>query len=185
MKTGSFILTAFALFCTGFAAPAQKVYTKNGSVSFFSKATLENISADNNEVVSFINEQTGDIQFSVLIRSFHFKKSLMEEHFNENYMESDKYPKAIFKGKISNLSAVNFSADGNYSTEVSGDLTIHGITKNIKVPATIHVKSGTISADSKINVKPADYKISIPGVVKDNIAETILVTISCIYNRKL
>ena len=109
----------------------------------------------------------------------------MEEHFNENYMESDKYPKAIFKGKINNLSVVNFSADGNYPADISGELTIHGVTKSIKTPATIHVKGGVVSADSKINVKPADYKISIPGVVKDNIAETIEITISCIYNQKL
>jgi polyisoprenoid-binding protein YceI len=162
---------------------AQKVYTKNGAVSFFSKATLENISADNNEVVSLLNEQTGELQFSVLIKSFHFKKSLMEEHFNENYMESDKYPKAIFKGQIN--SKVNFTADGNYPVEVSGQMTMHGVTNNITASGTISVKAGVVSATSKFKIKPADYKIVIPGIVKDNIAETLDITVSCLYDQKI
>ena len=90
----------------GTHAAAQKIYTKNGSINFFSKSLLEDIAARNNEVMSVINQQTGELQFSVLIKSFRFKKSLMEEHFNEDYMESNKYPKAIFKGIIADLSKV-------------------------------------------------------------------------------
>ena len=106
----------------------QKIYTKNGSISFFSKSLLEDIAARNNEVMSVINQQTGELQFSVLIKSFRFKKSLMEEHFNEDYMESNKYPKAIFKG--------NFNADGNYPVTVNGDLTLHGITNKLTTNLT-------------------------------------------------
>src|SRR5881398_184625 len=90
-------------------ANAQKFYTKNGLISFYSKAPVEDIKADNNQVLSVINTQTGEIQFSLLNTGFHFKKALMEEHFNEDYMESDKYSKSTFKGKITNLSNINFT----------------------------------------------------------------------------
>ncbi|RYY68700.1 MAG: YceI family protein [Chitinophagaceae bacterium] len=164
---------------------AQKVFTKNGSISFFSKTALENISADNNQVTSVLNQQTGDLQFYVLIKAFHFKKALMEEHFNENYMESDKYPKAIFKGTITDVGQVNFTKDATYPVTVTGDLTIHGISKKVTVPATIQVQSGVAVASAKFNVKPADYGISIPRLVKDNIAQTIQIAVNCNYTQKL
>lgn len=146
---------------------------------------MENISADNNQVLSVLNIPTGDLQFSLLIKSFHFKKSLMETHFNEDYMESDKFPKASFKGKINNLSKVNFAADGTYSVEVSGDLTMHGITNKTTTSGTITVKSGVITAAANFKVKLADYKISIPKIVKDNIAEIVDVKVSCVYDQKM
>jgi polyisoprenoid-binding protein YceI len=164
---------------------AQKYFTKNGTISFFSETPLENISADNSQVVSVLNTQNGELNFSLLIRNFHFKKALMEEHFNENYMESDKLPKATFKGTISDPSKVDYSRDGTYNTTVSGDLTIHGVTHKITAPGTITVKGGNISANSKFAVKPADYNISIPKIVRENIAETIEVTVSCTYQNKL
>ena len=164
---------------------AQKVYTKNGAISFFSKAPVENISAVNNQVMSTLALPGGELQFSVLINAFHFKKSRMEEHFNENYMESDKFPKATFKGKINDLSKINLSADGNYPVKVSGEITIHGVTKSISTSATITVKSGIITATSTFQVKPADHKISIPAIVKSNIAEIIDVTVSCTFNQKI
>ncbi len=164
---------------------AQKIYTKNGSISFFSKAPLENISAENNQVMSVLTIPSGELQFSVLIKSFHFKKSLMEEHFNENYLESNKYPKALFKGKINDPSKVNFTTDGSYPIEVSGDLTIHGVTNKVTTTGTITVKGGIVTGTSKFKVKLADYRISIPGVVKDNISETVDVTVSCVYDKKI
>ena len=90
---------------------AQKVYTKNGSISFFSKSPLENIDAKNNQVMSVLNTQTGELQFSVIIKAFHFEKALMQEHFNENYMESTKFPKATFKGTLTDLSHVMLNAN--------------------------------------------------------------------------
>ena len=166
-------------------AVAQRIYTKNGSISFFSKSPLEDITAKNNEVMSVIDQQSGDIQFSVLIKSFRFKKSLMEEHFNENYMESDKFPKAIFKGMITDVSRVNFSTDGTYPVTVSGDLTIHGVTNKVVSPGAIEVKNGTPTAQSTFNITLADYKITIPAVVRNNIAKIIAITISCVYNQKM
>jgi hypothetical protein len=98
-----------------FNVSAQKLFfTKNGHVDFFSSTPLENIKADNDKVTSVINITTGDIEFSILNMAFQFKKALMQEHFNENYMESSKYPKSTFKGKLVNLDQVNFDVDGTY-----------------------------------------------------------------------
>ena len=163
---------------------AQKYYTKNGNISFYSKASIENIAAENGQVMSTLDLQTGQLQFSVLIKAFHFKKSLMEEHFNENYMESDKYPKASFKGNIKDLK-IDLTKDGVFPISVTGDMTIHGVTKNITVPGTITVKNGIASGNSSFKITLADYKVSIPKIVKDNIAETIDVSVSCIYDKKM
>jgi polyisoprenoid-binding protein YceI len=181
----STLLTALLLNLGMLAANAQKVYTKNGNVSFFSKSPLENITAENNQVMSVLNQQTGEMQFSVLVKSFHFKKALMEEHFNENYMESNKFPKASFKGNIQDISKVNFTKDGTYTVVVTGDLTIHGVTNNVSAPGSITVKSGVANASSKFNVKLADYKISVPKLVKDNVAEQIDIAVSTVYDQKM
>ena len=179
------LLLCLTIFALPHLAIAQKYFTKNGTISFFSKTPLENISADNNQVVSVLNTQNGELNFSLLIRNFHFKKALMEEHFNENYMESDKLPKATFKGNISDPAKVDFTKDGTYNTTVTGDLTVHGVTHKISAPATITIKNGSVAADSKFMVKPADYNISIPKIVRENIAETIEVTVACAYQNKL
>lgn len=164
---------------------SQKYFTKNGSIAFFSKTPLENITAENSQVMSVLNTQNGELNFSLLIRNFHFKKALMEDHFNESYLESDKYPNATFKGTISDPAKINFTQDGVYNIIVNGDLSIHGITHKISAPGTITIQGGKITGSSKFQVKPADYNISIPKLVKDNIAETIEVTVACSYLNKL
>lgn len=179
------ILIAAVLFASHVEASAQKVYTKNGNISFFSTAPLENITADNNQVMSVLDTQTGELLFSVLIKGFHFKKSLMEEHFNENYLESNKFPKASFKGNISEQNKIDYSKNGTHTVNVTGDLTIHGVTQKVSATGTISIKSGAVSAVSKFKVKLADYKISIPGVVKDQIAETIDINVSCGFDQKM
>jgi polyisoprenoid-binding protein YceI len=177
----------FFLLCGFFSSPAmaQKIYTKNGSISFFSKSPLEDITAKNNEVMSVINQQTGEIQFSVLVKSFRFRKSLMEQHFNEDYLERDKFPKAIFKGIIADISRVNFGTDGTYPVSVTGELTIHGITNKLSSKGDIMVKNGVATALSTFNINLADYKITIPALVRNNIAKTIAITVSCFYNQKM
>lgn len=112
-------------------AHGQIYYTKNGSLSFFSETILETIDASNNQVISVINFQTGSIQFSLLNNAFHFPKAKMEEDFKENYIESDKYPRSTFKGTISDFSNADLTKDGTYKINVKGDLSIHGVTKNI------------------------------------------------------
>lgn len=165
---------------------AQSVQmTKTGKVSFFSRAkSIDKVEADNNEVSSLINTQTGDIVFAVLLKSFHFESALMEEHFNENYVESSKFPKSTFKGKITNLTTVNFTKDGTYTVTVEGDLTLHGVTKNASSAGTLTVKGGKITAFSKFTVKLKDYNINIPSLVKDKISEDIDITLDCKYEPK-
>jgi len=163
------------------AANAQKFMTKNGYIGFFSHTSMEDIKGDNNQVVGVIDITTGEMAFQALIKSFHFDRALMEEHFNENYMESDKIPKAVFKGKITNLSSVDFSKNGTYDVTVEGDLTIHDVTNKISTKGTIEVITGGINASSKFNINPEDYKIIIPGVVRDKINKNLEVTVTMKY----
>ena len=128
-------------------------------------------------LLELLDISTGEMVFQALIKSFHFDRALMEEHFNENYMESDKIPKSSFKGKITNLSSVDFSKNGTYDVTVEGDLTIHDVTNKISTKGTIEVVSGGINANSKFNIVPEDYKISIPGVVRDKINKNLEVTV--------
>jgi polyisoprenoid-binding protein YceI len=115
------------------------------------------------------------------VKSFEFKVALMQEHFNENYMESDKLPKSSFKGKISNLDKIDFKKDGMYPAEVSGDLTIHGVTKPVATSGTIEVKGQTLTAKAKFTVSPKDYNIVIPSLVEDKIAKTIDINVDVPY----
>jgi hypothetical protein len=163
------------------AANAQKYMTKNGYIGFLSQTPLETIKADNNQVVGALDISTGDIVFQALIKSFHFERALMEEHFNENYMESDKIPKATFKGKITNLSSVDFTKSGTYDVTVEGDLTIHNVTKKFSTKGTVEVVSGGINANSKFSLVPEDYNITIPGVVRNKIDKNLEVTIAMKY----
>lgn len=173
--TGVYTLTAQDLFLT-----------KTAKVNFDCTPAnpVENIDAVNNEATSFLNKKTGELVFAVLVKSFRFEKALMEEHFNENYMESGKFPKADFKGKISNLSGVNFAKDGDYPVKVAGNFTLHGITKPINVDGTISIKGGKIQAKSKFSVMLEDYKIDRPKVVADKISEKATISIVAAYEPK-
>jgi polyisoprenoid-binding protein YceI len=142
---------------------------------------MEDIKADNNQVVGALDITTGEMVFQALIKSFHFDRALMEEHFNENYMESDKFPKSVFKGKITNPASVDFSKNGTYNVTVEGDLTIRDVTKKISTKGTIEVVTGGINANSKFNIVPEDYKINIPGIVRDKIDKNLDVTITMRY----
>ncbi|HBC79082.1 MAG TPA: YceI family protein [Bacteroidales bacterium] len=165
-----------------FSVNAQKYMTKNGFISFYGHTPMEDIKADNNQVASVLDISTGDLVFQVLIKSFHFDRALMEEHFNENYLESDKFPKATFKGKITNLQSVNFAKNGTYDVTVDGDLTIRDATNKVSAKGSIEVISGGINANSKFNISPEDYKINIPGVVREKIAKNLEVTVTMKYS---
>lgn len=160
---------------------AQKYFTRDGKVSFYSDAPLEKIEAHNNSATSVIDTESGRLEFAVLIKGFQFQKALMQEHFNENYMESSKFPKAVFKGRITNPEAVDFSKDGKYTALVSGEITIHGVTQPLETQALIIVEDGKLKAESKFPLTVADFNIEIPGVVRDKIAKTVLVTVRCEY----
>jgi polyisoprenoid-binding protein YceI len=109
----------------------------------------------------------------------------MEEHFNTDYVESDKFPKSTFKGSITDISKVNFTTDGSYAVTVTGDLTIHGVTKKVTSNGNIVIKTGKISGSSKFTVALADYAISIPKIYQDNISKTIEITVACNFDQKL
>ena len=179
------LFIAAALIAFSVAASAQRMYTKNGLISFFSSTKIEDIKADNNQVLCVLNTQTGELQFSLLNKGFHFPKALMEEHFNENYIESNKFPKSTFKGTVTDIIKIDLTKDGSYPVTVKGDLQIHGVTKIITAPGTIAVKGGKITTASKFMVKLADYNISIPGTVKSNISESIEITVKCDLDQKL
>jgi len=161
---------------------AQKIITKTGHIWFYSHTPMEDIEAHNRQVVSSLDCSTGDLQFLLLIKSFEFKRTLMQEHFNEEYMESDKLPKASFKGKITNLSQINFKKDGTYPAQVTGDLTIHGVTKNVTTNGTVEVKGSAISANAQFMVVPQDYGIKIPSLVENKIAKEMTVHVEMSYS---
>jgi YceI-like domain len=163
---------------------AQVFYTKNGKISFFSKTSLEDITADNNQVLSVLNTETGVLEFSALNNAFHFPKAKMEDDFNDNYIESAKYPKSTFKGTIADVSGIKSMKDGSYPVSVKGDLEIHGVSKNITAPATVTIKDGKISATASFKVLPKDYNIKVPSIVAGKIAESITINVSCNYEKK-
>lgn len=167
-----------------FTLNAQKYFTKTGTVKFTSTTTLEDIKAENRKVYSMLDSVTGALEFSMLIKGFDFPNDEMEKHFNETYLESDKYPKATFKGKITDISKINFTKDGSYTVSYTGKLTIKDVTKDITGQATFVIKGGKITATSKIEVSPAAYKIDIPGSAAANIAKVITVDIIMDYKRK-
>lgn len=153
-----------------------KYYTKAAQISFYSSTSLENIEAHNKAAVAVWDIASGQIDFSVLIKGFEFEKALMKEHFNENYLESDKYPKAGFKGKLNK--AVSLETDGTQNLTATGELTIHGVTKKITAPVSVSVKQGKLSATSVFTIALEDYGIKIPAVVKNNINKEIQIKIN-------
>jgi len=151
---------------------AQRYFSKDAQVNFYSKALLEDIEARNSKGTCVIDFETGNMEFAVLIKAFQFEKALMQEHFNENYMESDKFPKALFKGKIINIDQINPESKKEQTLQVAGDLTIHGVTRSIETSAKL-IGGATLNVSSQIKVAVADYGIKIPSVVKDNIAKIV------------
>lgn len=157
----------------------DKFYTKTGKISFYSKAPLEEIEGKNKTVTAVIDSKSGAMQFAVQMKGFEFQKQLMQQHFNENYVESDKYPKAEFKGSIINNSEINYTKDGTYTAKVKGKLTIHGVTRDVETIGTLKVNSGKIDANSTFNVLISDYNIKIPSIVKDKVSNSIKITVDC------
>lgn len=173
------ILIAGLLAGIATVANAQVYMTRTARVSFNATAegSPEKIEAVNNEVANKLDAASGRMGFQVPVKSFKFERALMQEHFNENYMESDKYPRAEFDGSIANMADVKADKDGSYNVKVSGKLTIHGVTNEVSVPGTVTVKGGGLTLKAKFNVKLQDYKITIPSVVADKVAKEAVVTI--------
>lgn len=160
---------------------AQRLVSKNGHISFYSHTPMEDIEAHNRQVVSILDISTGDLQFNLLVKSFEFKIALMQEHFNENYMESDKFPKASYKGKITGLENADLRKDGIYPVETSGDLTIHNTTRKVTAKGTLVVKEGRVTARAGFAVSPNDYQIVIPAIVENKIAQKMEIKVEVPY----
>lgn len=174
-------LLFFSIFI-GLSMQAQnRLISKSATIQFFSKMPLENIEAINPNGISVIDKTTGQLEFSVLMKGFKFEKALMQEHFNENYVESDQFPKATFKGKFDNFQSINFAKDGLYTTTVTGNIQLHGITKPISTKVSLVVKNQLIIGESNFEIKLEDYRIKIPSLVKDKISKTVLITIKAPY----
>lgn len=175
MKKTILLLLVLMLASTQFYG--QRFITKTGHIFFYSEAPLETIEAHNKQVNAALDTKTGDLVFKVLMKSFLFEKALMQEHFNENYVESDKFPNATFKGKVVNLGDINFSKAGKYPAEVEGTLTIHGESQTTKASGEFDVKKGMINGSTKFTIQIADYNIEIPGAVAGKISEEIEITV--------
>jgi len=171
MKTKYLIITIIVLLSN--SVFGQRFITKTGHIWFHSDAPLETIEAHNNQVNAAMDIKSGAVVFKVLMKSFIFEKALMQEHFNENYVESTTYPNAIFQGKITNLDDIDFSKSGIYNAEITGELTIHNVTNKVTATGTFEVTPEIIHGKSKFNIQIADYNISIPEVVAGKIAEQV------------
>jgi hypothetical protein len=169
-----------AIICLSLIRPesafSQLYSTRAGFVGFYSKTALEDIKGENNQVYAIIDAGKKNLAFAALLKGFIFPKELMQVHFNENYVESDKYPKATFSGAYTGDVAPD--KDGLYKVMVKGNLTLHNTTKPIETPATLEVKAGHLIGVAEFKVKPEDFNISIPSVVRDKIDKEITVKIN-------
>ncbi len=171
------IILLIPLILYSFVSEAQRYITKTGYISFFSTTPVEDIEAKNHQVNAALDASTGEVVFKVLMKSFQFEKALMQEHFNENFVESDKYPNSTFKGKIVNIKDVNFSQNGTYDVSIQGDLTIKDVTKKINEKGKLEVNGEKVRGLSTFFVQVADWNIKIPGTVAANIAKSIRVDV--------
>jgi hypothetical protein len=160
---------------------AQKVFaTKTGQLFFNATGGIEKIAAVNNQVDSKFGEATGQIIFGVLIKGFKFENQLMEDHFNENYMESTQYPKADFKGYIKNIKEIDFSKDGKYPANFEGTLTIHGVPQKVTTIGQVEVIQGKPTITGEFNVKIKDF--GIKGLyIGEKIANEAKIKVNCKY----
>ena len=147
--------------------------SESAYIKFFSSAPIEDITATNESANSVLDLDNGTFVFSVKIKGFQFEKSLMQEHFNENYLESDKYPKSTFSGKIVDWKNEN----GKKTVIAAGELTIHGVKRQVEIESTIEVSEGDVKVEAVFPIKLEDYKIKIPKAVFYNIAEEVEVTV--------
>jgi len=174
------LITVLSLFSIAVTAQ-DKFFTRNGKVHFSASTPMETIEADNDKGTSVLVASTGQTEFAVLLKAFIFQKALMQEHFNENYVESDKFPKASFKGNITNINDVNFTMDGTYPIKLAGKLTLHGQIRDITAEGNVIIKGGAISAKAIFEVSIADYGIEIPSLVREKIARVVKIEANAFY----
>jgi len=165
---------------TGFTQ--NTYFTRSGHVYFISHTDVIDIDANNHQLASFLNIETGKIQCAVLNKSFEFSLATAKEHYNESYMESDKFPKITFKGDILNVDSFDLNINGTYSVRVKGDITIKGIKKSIDVKGELKIENQQIIAKSEFELAIADFNITVPRLVEDKVAETVQIIVKIHYN---
>jgi len=179
MKRSLFI-AAIAVLSTVVLQAQEKFYTKTGKILFkCTKSLLEKIEATNKSGTCVLNAKNGNLQFAIMMKGFEFDRALMQEHFNENYVESSKFPKAEFKGQITNNSDIDYSKDGTYTAKVKGKLQIHGETKDVEAVGTINVKEGKVVTAANFAIQLSDFNITIPTLVADKVSNTVNISIDC------
>lgn len=185
MKKTTFLsmLAVVVISLTSFTALAQKLVSSTTHFKFYSTTSAEDIQANNYKAVGTIETSTGNLVFSVPMQSFEFEKELMQEHFNsKKFLDTKSNPKAKLVGKIVDLSKVDFTKDGSYTVDVSGDLTMNGVTNAINEKATISIADGKVSLMSTLNVTLNDYEIAFKkGKPSTNIAKTVEVAVHANY----
>jgi hypothetical protein len=157
----------------------QLYATQSGETSFFSETPMENISAINKTVGAILNTSTNEVAVSMKMTAFDFPNKLMQEHFNENYMESEKFPSGVFKGKI--IEAIDYTKNGTYDVTAKGQLTLHGITQARDLKGKLTVDNQKINLVCNFDVKLVDYKIDVPKLVFAKIAEVISIKSKYIF----
>ncbi len=168
------LLLLFFMVCLTIESLGQKYLTRNGYVHFKSNAKVDDdVEAVNRSMACAFDSKTGEIVFNVLIKNFTFRKALMQEHFNENYMESDKFPRATYKGIIADHSKIDFSKNGKHKVKLIGTLTIRDIPKSREDSAELEIRDDMIIITSIFGVACADHDIKIPKLVEDKIAKVI------------
>jgi polyisoprenoid-binding protein YceI len=170
-------LSVFAI-----GAFAQVYKTSTGTVDFISSTPAEDIAAKSSKVKAALDSKSGVVQFAISVNSFQFKKSLMQKHFQENYMETSKYPKSSFKGKITDSNAIKWDQDGIYKVKVKGTLKMHGVSKVITIPGQVIIKEGKPTLKAAFTIKPTDYKIKIPTRTASKIAKDVAINVNCACN---
>lgn len=172
------IVILFLSFMQIVFAQNPKYFTRNAVITFNSDAPIEKIHAENKLVNCILNTQTNDLAIKVVMKSFAFEKQAMQDHFNNDYVESDKFPNATFEGKISN--AIDYTKNGKYTITVDGKLTIHGVTKTIKQTGTIEINTGKITAKSKFTIKLSDYGVIVPNDFVKKISNIVEIDINAV-----
>ena len=166
-----------------FQGSTQNLYlTNSAKILFFSEARLENIQAESKKGTSILNIASKEIVFKIPITSFIFENGLMQEHFNESYMESEKFPFATFSGKIKEDH--DFTKVGEYKVSAVGKLTVHGVSVERNFDGIIIVTNGKIDLIAEFTMPVADHKIDIPNDKLTNISQNINVKIKATYEPK-
>ena len=156
----------------------KRFFSEKSNITFFSEGVIEEIKASNTKVTSILDLQSGEVAYLLSPKDFQFEKKLMQVHFNEKYMESEKFPRSTFKGKIEGLNATSTTLQ---QVKAVGQLSIHGVTRDVIIPGTLQIEGNTVTLKAKFMVKLIDYNIKVPQIVWQNIAQEVEVSVHFSY----